>query len=182
MKRLFLFLFSIISTFLVLTAQAEPYQGDGEWAVQQYIKGATLIYALNIYGEDEKVKVIRPTFMINYGNGENCLVSFGLTIFKDDLSPKISNMEEVISVLKSIIEQSDFFADNEILTNPVDKVQALDMGEFLYARTLISYNSLLAFMLAKNGSIRTRDEGNDIVFDMYGFEKTINTILNKYCG
>lgn len=181
MKRISIFTLAIFTSIFVLNVQAQSSVEHGDWEVRQYAEGAVLVSALNVYGQDPG-KGIRPTFMVNYGSDKSCLVSFGLLLSKGDLSSKISDTNEALTILKSVIKQSGFFADDEFIPKAVSQVQAIDMGEFLYARTLINSDALAAFMFAKNGGLRTENEDTVIIFSMEGFANIINKIIDEHCG
>jgi len=181
MKRTSIFIFAIFISIFVFNVQAQSNQDYGDWEVRQYVKGAILVSALNVYGQDPG-KGIRPTFMVNYGSDESCLVSFGLIISKSDLSSRINNTDAALTILKSVIDQSGFFADDEFVPKAISQVQAIDMGEFLYARTKINADALSAFMSAKNGGLRTENEDSGFIFSMDGFDNIMSKIIDEHCG
>ncbi len=179
MKHVMLIAFLILVIVSASFVQAEQYKGDGAWAVSEYGKNIVLVFALNIFRENPDKGAI-PCFMVNYGYKDGCFVSFGLTMFVKDI-PKQLNKKVMLDGLRSILEHSDFLADDKVLSRQDIRVQALDMGTFIYARTLIDANALAAFMLAKKGAIKIRNKDAVIVFDMYGFKKTINRIMDIHC-
>jgi hypothetical protein len=181
MKRKLIFILSIFTSIFFVNVQAQSSVKHGDWEVQQYAEGTVLLSSLNVYDQDPG-RGIRPTFMVNYGSDESCLVSFGLIISKGDLSSKISDTNEALTILKSVINQSGFFADDEFIPKTVNQVQAIDMGEFLYARTLINSDALAAFMSAKDGGLRTENEDTGIIFSMEGFDNIISKIIDEHCG
>jgi hypothetical protein len=173
---------SIVLLMLALVsagyAQDEKYEGDGEWAVFEYSEDTVLILSLGIFRENPD-EGARPTFMINnHKNG--CYASFGLLLFEEDI-PKQLSKKNMMEGLKNIIEQSDILADDEILTKKDSPAQVLDMGKFIYARILIDSDVLAAFMLSKEGAIRIKNQDAIIGFSMFGFEKTINRLVESRC-
>ncbi len=162
-------------------AQAEPYEGDGAWAVYEYAEGIVLVLSLGVYREDPD-RGARPTFMINYNDKGGCIVSFGLSMSKEDMPPSLSNNAAgALRMLKTVVEQADFLADDELLAGRFSDVQALDIGISIYARTAISSDTLAAFMGATNGTLRLKNQDAVIKFDTYGLDKTMIKLVNKYC-
>ena len=179
MRHIMLILILIFGIVTVDNVQAEKYKGDGSWVVYEYGEGIVFVSALDIFRENPD-KGATPTFMVNYNDKDGCYVSLGLIIFAKDI-PEQSNKKEMLSMLKSLLEQADFLADDEVLASKDDSVQALDMGGVLYARKIIDSDALAAFMLAKNGMIRIRNRDAVIEFSMFGFNKTINQIIDSHC-
>jgi hypothetical protein len=180
MGHLRLFLATITVIFVSWSSHALSEERRGSWLVNQYAGGATLISSLNVYGQDSGKGPI-PTFMLNHGN-DGCLVSFGLTLHKNEISPDVRNMDEVLSALKSVIKQSSFYVDGELLEKAVDEAQSIDMGEFLYARTLIDNHLLSAFMSASNGGLQMNTEDAGFYFDMNGFQKIMTNLIDQHCS
>ena len=145
-------------------------------------RGGVLVISLDIYRENPDKGAI-PTFMINYGSESGCFLSFGLTMFKHDLPPMLSNnLTDALGMLKTVIEQSDFLADDKLLTGRSNDVQALDMGDFLYARAAINADTLTDFMLANDGLIRFQNNDSVIMFNLFGLEMTMNKLITTYCN
>lgn len=172
----FIFLIGLISSPCTI---AEQYKGDGAWAVMEYGKNTTLVHSVDIYRKDSD-KGARPTFMLNYGGNTGCHISLGLTMFVSDIQQPFSK-QQMLSLLKTTLENSDFIADSQVLKTNDDSVQALDMGGFIFVRKLINADSLAAFMLAKTGTIKIRNQDLVIKFNMYGFKKTIDKIVATHC-
>lgn len=180
-KKTLIYIFIVFSITFFGKLQAQSYTGDGAWAVFEPRAGMVLIFSLNIYREDPGKGVV-PTFMVNYNEGKECFVSLGLSLLKDDFPPSLrSNVSDAMSMLKGTIEQSDFLADRKLVARIGDNVQVLDFGVYIYARALINADTVVAFMMAEDGTIRINSLDSEVMFNMSGFGQTMSKILDMYC-